>query len=75
MGESKRRKETDKNYGSISNKKIERGIIISSPMIINGRKMTIGGAHIDPTELRFSLLFLGQTSLASQPFCKHEWKR
>lgn len=57
MGESKRRKETDKNYGSISNKKIERGIIISSPMIINERKMTIGGAHIDPTELRFSLLF------------------
>lgn len=57
MGEAKNRKNTDKNYGHISNKKEERGLVISSPMAISGSRMTLGGSDIDPTELRFALLF------------------
>ncbi|AZD34676.1 hypothetical protein C4K22_1923 [Pseudomonas chlororaphis subsp. aurantiaca] len=57
MGEAKYRKENDPNYGKPLKNNEQRGLIISPPMKINGTTIIAGQGHIDPIELRFSLLF------------------
>lgn len=55
MGESKQRKETDPNYGKFRSKL--RGLIISSPIELNGKSIHVEQGHLDTQELRSSLLY------------------
>lgn len=55
MGESKRRKETDPNYGKPKDFDF-KGIVLSPPLTIEG-SMVSGGFNLHPDELRFALLF------------------
>lgn len=66
MGESKRRKKEDLNYGNIPKRPDYRGIVVSPPMTItpNG-DIHAKSLNIDPQELRFSLLFWDRLSWPS----------
>ncbi|WP_248747121.1 hypothetical protein [Pseudomonas sp. MWU12-2037] len=55
MGQASQRKAEDPNYGKFSNKL--RGLIISSPMTIQGNMIHTSGTGLDPQDLRASLLF------------------
>ncbi len=57
MGEAKYRRQFDKTFGSIPKKSQMRGLIISSPLIINGSAMSILNGSLDEQDLRFSLFF------------------
>lgn len=57
MGESKRRKATDLNYGKIPKVKPKRGLIVSPPIEIDGTSLHAKSSNLDPQELRFGLLF------------------
>lgn len=57
MGEAKRRKENDANFGRVPKDARERGLVISVPMEIAGTSLTLKATRLDPQELRFSLLF------------------
>jgi len=52
MGESKRRKASDPNYGQP-----KRGLVISAPLEIQGTSLRMKSPNLDPQELRFALLF------------------
>lgn len=68
MGEAKRRKETDPNYGKPKSYDF-KGIVVSAPVTIEnfvsmgctpvttGTSVKVDSTHIHPDELRFSLLF------------------
>lgn len=56
MGEAKRRKQLDPNYGRVPSAAKKQGLIISPPMVINGTSFR-GDSMLDSQELRFSLLF------------------
>jgi hypothetical protein len=64
MGEAKRRKETDPNYGRIPKAPNYRGLVVSPPMRIEGRSIQTSG-NLDPQELRFALLFWDRLVLPS----------
>lgn len=58
MGEAKIRKESDPSYGKAPKKHSSRGLIISNPIQIDTANLSFsvqGG--LDPSELRFSLLY------------------
>lgn len=56
MGEAKRRKFSDPNYGSP--KPSERGLIISPPVVVQaGHGVFIKSSALDPQELRLAVLF------------------
>jgi hypothetical protein len=59
MGQAKRRKETDPNYGTTPplEKSGYRGLIMSAPVEIEGTRMVVKSSQLDPQELRFSTLF------------------
>ncbi|TCJ25510.1 hypothetical protein E0X81_06525 [Halomonas sp. GDM18] len=57
MSQSSIRKKSDPLYGIVPQSERFHGIIISSPMEINGTTLNIKSSNIDPIELRFSLLF------------------
>ena len=57
MGEARKRKETDPLYGKVAKDSTGRGIIVSSPMRIDGTHIQLTGGGLDPQELRFALLF------------------
>lgn len=57
MGEAKRRKAIDPNYGKIPKEKQKRGLIVSPPMEIDGSRLYAKSSNLDPQELRFGLLF------------------
>lgn len=57
MGEAKHRKMYDPSYGKIPKKRIERGILISPPITIEGTEIHLHSTVIDPVELRSWLLF------------------
>jgi hypothetical protein len=57
MGEAKRRKEQEKNYGQVPKKAEYRGLVVSPPVIIDGTSLQIKSSQLDPQELRFALLF------------------
>lgn len=57
MGEAKRRKSIDPNYGKIPKNILERGIVISPPIICDDQGLKIKSSVLDESELRFSLLY------------------
>jgi hypothetical protein len=57
MGEAKRRKATDPNYGRVPKDPGHRGLVVSAPIEIDGTKLFAKSSNLDPQELRFSLLF------------------
>ena len=57
MGEAKRRKLTDPNYGKVPKNVKKRGIVISLPMICDDQGLQIKNTVLDESELRFSLLY------------------
>lgn len=57
MGEAKRRKQSDPNYGRVPNSFPNRGIVICPPLEISGTRLHIKSTNLDPQELRFALLF------------------
>lgn len=60
MGEAKRRKEKNPNFGSIPERPSRRGLVISPPIEIAGTSMFVKSSNLDPQELRFALLFWDQ---------------
>lgn len=61
MGEAKRRKATEPLYGKIRDRTSMRGLIISTPAVVDGSRVTFKGA-LDPEDLRFSLFFWDRLS-------------
>ena len=58
MGEAKIRKATDPSYGKAPKERPSRGLIISSPMQIDTANLSFSAqGGLDPSELRFSLLY------------------
>lgn len=56
MGQARFRQMHDPNYGKPAPKAAYRGLIVSSPVTVNGSSFS-GNSNLDPQELRFSLLF------------------
>ena len=56
MGEAKIRKVTDPSYGTVPKERPMRGLIISNPIHISHDLVSLNG-KLDPSELRFSLLY------------------
>lgn len=58
MGEAKIRKASDPSYGKVPKDRPSHGLIISNPMQIDTDNHSISGiGGLDPSELRFSLLY------------------
>ncbi len=59
MGEAKRRKGDDPNFGRLpkSATDMSRGIVVSSPVNLDGARFTLQGGGLDAQELRHWLLF------------------
>lgn len=57
MGEAKRRKENEHNFGLVPKSANYRGLVISPPIEIQGTSLLIKSNQLDPQELRFALLF------------------
>jgi hypothetical protein len=55
MGEAKRRASHDPTYGRSPHR--GRGLVISSPITIDGSTVTVRSGQLDSQELRFALLF------------------
>ncbi|QGW78449.1 hypothetical protein GPJ81_17750 [Pseudomonas alkylphenolica] len=60
MGEARRRRESDPNYGKPPPKPDFRGLIVSVPGTIEGHRYRARSTTLDEQELRFSLLFWDQ---------------
>ncbi|TDR46233.1 hypothetical protein EDF80_105268 [Pseudomonas brenneri] len=61
MGEAKRRKESDPNYGRFSSKM--RGLVLSLPVEIDGTSTRIKSGNLDAQDLRSSLLYWDRLTL------------
>lgn len=59
MGEAKRRKRDDATFGRLPKGTVERsrGIVVSSPVALDGARFTLQGGGLDTQELRHWLLF------------------
>lgn len=58
MGEAKIRKASDPSYGKAPKKRSSRGLIISNPIQIDTANLSFSAqGGLDPSELRFSLLY------------------
>ena len=57
MGEAKRRKQSDPNFGCVPRNAINRGLVVSPPIEIQGSNLFVKSSNLDPQELRFALLF------------------
>ncbi|WP_158301155.1 DUF6236 family protein [Janthinobacterium sp. BJB426] len=57
MGEAKSRKLHEENFGKVPKVKAYRGLVISPPLEIEGSRLLVKSAALDPQELRFALLF------------------
>lgn len=57
MGEAKRRKESDPNFGRVPKDVGMRGLVVSPPIEIEGTRLFAKSSNLDPQELRFALLF------------------
>jgi len=58
VGEAKRRKASDPNFGK--QRPPKRGLIVSPPLEIKGTSLYVRSSNLDPQELRFSLLLFDQ---------------
>lgn len=57
MGEAKRRKQGESNFGRVPKSANYRGLVVSPPIEIEGGNMFVKSSSLDPQELRFALLF------------------
>lgn len=57
MGEAKRRKQINPNFGRIPKSTGYRGLVVSPPIEIEGSRLFAKSSNLDPQELRFALLF------------------
>lgn len=57
MGEAKRRKLSEQNFGDIPKSSSHRGLVVSPPIEIKGNQLFAKSSNLDPQELRFALLF------------------
>lgn len=57
MGEAKRRKEMEPNFGKVPKAAGSRGLVVSPPIEISGSRLVAKSSNLDPQELRFALLF------------------
>jgi len=57
MGEAKRRKQIDPNFGRVPKNVGYRGLVVSPPIEIEGSRLFVKSSNLDPQELRFALLF------------------
>lgn len=57
MGEANQRKKLDPNYGKVPKSATVRGLVVSPPLVIEGRSLFARSSNLDPQELRFALLF------------------
>ncbi len=57
MGEAKRRKLTESNFGRVPKDAAYRGLVVSPPIEIEGSRLHAKSSNLDPQELRFALLF------------------
>lgn len=57
MGEAKRRKQTEPNFGRVPKSANHRGLVVSPPIEIEGSRLFVKSSNLDPQELRFALLF------------------
>jgi Family of unknown function (DUF6236) len=57
MGEAKRRKQTEPNFGRAPKDAGYRGLVVSPPIEIEGSRLYAKCSNLDPQELRFALLF------------------
>jgi hypothetical protein len=55
MGEAKRRKDSDTDYGRP--KPHERGLIVSAPITVTENVVQVRSTHLNPNELRAAILF------------------
>lgn len=57
MGEAKRRKQSESNFGRVPKSPSYRGLVVCPPIEINGNSLFAKSSNLDPQELRFALLF------------------
>ncbi len=57
MGEARRRKLAEKNFGRVPKTATCRGLVVSPPIKIEGSRLYAKSSNLDPQELRFALLF------------------
>ena len=57
MGEARRRRQSDPNYGRVPKTPSYRGLVICPPIVVEGESVLIKSTNLDPQELRFALLF------------------
>ena len=57
MGEAKRRKQMERNFGRIPKSSHNRGLVVCPPIEIQGSNLFVKSSTLDPQELRFALLF------------------
>ena len=57
MGEAKRRKQSDPNFGRVPRQAVNRGLVVSPPIEIQDNSLFAKSWNLDPQELRFALLF------------------
>lgn len=57
MGEAKRRRQTEPNFGFVPKSANYRGLVVSPPIEIEGNRLVAKSSNLDPQELRFALLF------------------
>lgn len=57
MGEAKRRKQIEPNFGKVPKSAGVRGLVVSPPIEISGTRLFARSSTLDTQELRFSLLF------------------
>ncbi len=60
MGEAKRRKQTEPNFGRVPKSANHRGLVVCPPIEIEGTRLFVKSSNLDPQELRFALLFWDQ---------------
>jgi hypothetical protein len=57
MGEAKRRKQNEPNFGRVPKSPNYRGLVVCPPIEIKGSSLFAKSSNLDPQELRFALLF------------------
>lgn len=57
MGDAKRRKQTEANFGRVPKSANNRGLVVCPPIEIEGTRLFVKSSSLDPQELRFALLF------------------
>lgn len=57
MGEAKRRKQTELNFGRVPKSANYRGLVVSPPIAVQDSSLFVKSSNLDPQELRFALLF------------------